>query len=104
MKTRRILLSAIAAPLALSPLVSAAIGYGMYAVAAEVSPACVCVQQNSFPGIVGADGTVTGASATRLVVSTCTCAAGDQGLSSRGSGEGRRLMPAAVLTGERRPH
>ena len=92
-----IVLSAIAAPLALSPLLSAAIGYGMYAVAAAVSPACVCVRQDSFPGTVGADGTLTGPLATRLVVSTCTCAAGGQGLWSRGSGEGRRVMPAAVL-------
>lgn len=92
-----ILLSAIAAPLALSPLISAAIGYGMHAVAARVSPVCVCIQEHTVPGAVGADGTVTGGLATRLVVSTCTCASGGENLPRRRLGEGGRYLPAGVL-------
>lgn len=92
-----IVLSAIAAPLALSPLISAGLGYGMHAAAARLSPACVCVQEHSFPGTVGADGTAAGAPVTRIVFSTCTCAAGAQGLSRPGPVEGGRFMPAGVL-------
>lgn len=87
-----ILLSAIAAPLALSPLVSAIIGYGMHAVAARVSLACVCVEKNSFPGAIGSDGTATGALETGFAVSTCECAAGAGSLR-----DGVRFLPAGVL-------
>jgi PiT family inorganic phosphate transporter len=92
-----ILLSAIAAPLALSPLISAAIGYGMHAVAVRMSPACVCVQENSIPGAVGADGSVTGALSTGLVVTTCTCASSGKGLLGRGDDDEWRVLPAGVL-------
>jgi phosphate/sulfate permease len=101
-----ILLSGIAAPLALSPLVSAAIGFGTHAVARRISPACVCVREDISPGEVGADGTITGAFATRLVISTCTCASsgervgddafGDR-LSRRSLGAGGRILPAGML-------
>lgn len=92
-----ILLSAIAAPLALSPLISAAIGYGMQVVAARVSPACVCVQQHPMPRAVWADGTATEAPVTRIVFSTCSCAAGPDGLSRRSLIEGGRFLPAGAL-------
>jgi len=92
-----ILLSAIAAPLALSPLVSAAVGYGMHAVAARVSPACVCVTEDTSLGAVGPDGTATGTLFTGRTVSTCTCAAGDENLLDRSAGDGWRMMPAGVL-------
>jgi PiT family inorganic phosphate transporter len=92
-----VLLAAIAAPLALSPLISAAVGYGTYAVAARVSPVCVCIREDTFPNALGADGTSTGAFATRMVVSTCTCAAGGGSLSGRSLSDGIGLAPASML-------
>lgn len=84
-----VLLSGIAAPLALSPLLSAAIGYGMHAVASRISPACVCVRDEITAGVVvDAGGTVTGLLAPRIVASASGCAPAD---------EGRRVMPAGVL-------
>lgn len=82
------LLSGIAAPLALSPLVSASIGYGMQSVASRLSPACVCVRDNIAAGAVNTDGTVTGVVAPQIVASTAGCAPAD--------GD-RRFMPAGVL-------
>jgi len=82
------LLSSIAAPLALSPLVSAAIGYGMYAVARRVSPACVCVRHDFAAGVVDANGTLAGIPAPQIVASASGCASVD---------DGRRFMPAGAL-------
>jgi PiT family inorganic phosphate transporter len=79
------LLSAVAAPLALSPLVSAAIGYGVQAVARRVSPACVCVQDAILTGGVGVDGTMTGALVPQIVVSASGCAP---------AASGWRMLPA----------
>lgn len=87
-----VLLFAIAVPLAASPLISAAAGYGMHAVAACVSPACVCVQAQSVPDNVWPDGVVTGPLASRLVVSTCTCDAAAAGATDRWT-----FLPAGVL-------
>lgn len=87
-----ILLSAVAAPLAMSPLISAAVGYGMHAVAERVSPACLCVQEHSFPDSVGGDGTATGAAVKRIVFSTCSCVAG-----AGGTIAGARFLPAGAL-------
>lgn len=82
------LLSAVAAPLALSPLVSAAIGYGMHAVARRISPACVCVQDDISPGAVDIGGAVNGVATPQIVASASGCAPAD----------GRwRVMPAAVM-------
>lgn len=82
------LLSAIAAPLALSPLVSAAIGYGMHAVASRISPSCVCVQDVPANTVVGAGGTIAGVIAPQIVTSTSGCAAADGGW---------RFMPGGAL-------
>jgi PiT family inorganic phosphate transporter len=90
-----ILLSSIAAPLALSPLVSAAIGYGAHAFAARLSPACVCVQVED-PDEVNADGTATAARAARFVVYTCACGAAERSPSTAVAGL-RRFTPAAGL-------
>ena len=87
-----VLLAGIAAPLALSPLVSGAMGYGTHALAVRVSPACVCIQEDISADGVSADGTATVAFAPRVVVSTCTCAAGTGSLF-----RGVRVMPAGVL-------
>jgi PiT family inorganic phosphate transporter len=76
---------------------SAAAGYGVHAIAVRVSPACVCVQEDISPSAVGADGTVTGAFATRVIVSTCRCAPREASLSRRSLGEGIRFLPAGVL-------
>ncbi|MBA3884158.1 MAG: inorganic phosphate transporter [Acidobacteria bacterium] len=86
--------SAIAAPLALSPLVSAAIGYGTQAVARALSPACVCLESGDAFANAGVqpDGSVTaltfGAVVPRLVARRSGCAA---------HGARRRFMPAAGL-------
>lgn len=92
-----VLLAVIAAPLALSPLISAAVGYGTYAIAARVSPICVCIQEDTFPNGIGADGTAGGAYATRVAISTCTCAPDGGRLSRRSRGEVIRLVPAGML-------
>jgi PiT family inorganic phosphate transporter len=81
------LLSAIAAPLALSPLVSAAIGYGLQATARRASPACICVRQEISPVGVQPGGAMTGALAPRIVARIDGCPAD----------HGPRLIPAAFL-------
>lgn len=83
-----VLLSSIAAPLALSPLVSALIGYGMHAVAERLSPACVCVEDDIHAYAANADGTITGVLLPHIVTSStgCSTAATD-----------RRFMPAGAL-------
>lgn len=82
------LLSAIAAPLVLSPLASAAIGYGMHAIASRLSPSCVCVQDHIAAGAVDASGTIEGVLAPQIVASTSGCAAADGGW---------RVMPGGAL-------
>ncbi|MCA1563512.1 MAG: inorganic phosphate transporter [Acidobacteria bacterium] len=82
------LLSGIAAPLALSPVVSAVIGYGMHAVAGRISPTCVCVQADISAGPVHPGGTIAGVLAPRIVASASGCAPADGGW---------RFMPAGVL-------
>lgn len=83
-----VLLSSIAAPLALSPLVSAAIGYGMHSVASRLSPACVCVQEDISVEALDVGGTATLVLAPRIVLSASECAPVDAG---------RRFMPAGAL-------
>jgi inorganic phosphate transporter, PiT family len=89
-----VVLSAIAAPLALSPVVSAAIGYGTQAASRALSPTCLCVAVGDHLSSAGVqpNGAVAavafGAVVPRLVVRRSGCAA---------HGEGRRLIPAAGL-------
>jgi PiT family inorganic phosphate transporter len=82
------LLSTIAAPLALSPLASAAIGYSMHAIARRLSPSCVCVQNHIAAGAVDASGTIAGVLAPQIVANTAGCAAAD---------DGWRFMPGGAL-------
>jgi PiT family inorganic phosphate transporter len=82
------LLSGIAAPLALSPVVSAAIGYGMHVVARRISPACVCIQHDMSAAAVDVDGAVTGVLAPTIVASTSGCTPDDAGW---------RFVPAGAL-------
>jgi PiT family inorganic phosphate transporter len=86
------LVSVIAAPLALSPLVSAGIGYAVQSVARRLSPACVCVQDDVAISSIDADGSIAGRVAPQIVVCTCANA-------SAGAGDGmmRRWMPAGTL-------
>jgi PiT family inorganic phosphate transporter len=82
------LLSAVAAPLALSPLVSAAIGYGLHAVARRISPACVCVQDDISLGVMDRGGAVNGVVTPRIVASASGCAPADSEW---------RILPADVM-------
>lgn len=82
------LLSGIAAPLALSPLVSAVIGYGMHAVASRLSPACVCVQEDISAEALDLSGAATVVLVPRIVISASGCAPVDAG---------RGFMPAGAL-------
>jgi PiT family inorganic phosphate transporter len=83
-----VLLSSIAAPLALSPLVSALMGYGMHAVAERFSPACLCVEDDLRGYGANADGTLTGVLLPQIVTSTSGCST---------AVAGRRFMPAGAL-------
>jgi PiT family inorganic phosphate transporter len=69
------LLATIAAPLALSPLAAGLIGYGMHAVTAGVSPACVCVESEMAIADVDGDGALAAFASPRLVASTTGCEA-----------------------------
>jgi inorganic phosphate transporter, PiT family len=86
--------SAIAAPLALSPLLSAAIGYGTQAAARALAPACVCVEAGDAFSTAGLqpDGAVTavtfGAAVPRLTARRSGCAV---------HGTTWRFVPAAGL-------
>lgn len=83
-----VLLSSIAAPLALSPLISGLVGYGMHGVAARLSPACVCVEDDIHAYDANADGTITGMRLPRIVTSAKGCSATERD---------RRLVPAGAL-------
>jgi PiT family inorganic phosphate transporter len=81
-------LSGIAAPLALSPVVSAAIAYAMHGVAVRMAPACVCVRDEITLAPVDGAGTIARVLTPKIVASTSGCAAADNGW---------RLMPADAL-------
>ncbi len=68
-----LLLTAIALPLALSPLVSASIGYGLYGVTARFSPACVCIEDGLTPADVDGAGLATAVARPSVVVSAAGC-------------------------------
>lgn len=82
------LLSIIALPLALSPLVSAVIGYGMHVVAARISPTCICVENDISPSALDGDGAATAVLAPQIVTCSVDCAAAHGGW---------RVMPADAL-------
>jgi len=69
-----LLLTTIALPLAVSPLVSAGIGYGLYGVAAHLSPACVCVEDGLTLADVDGSGLAAAAACPSFVVSAKGCA------------------------------
>ncbi len=68
-----LLLTAIALPLAVSPLVSASIGYGLYGVTARSSPACVCVEDGLTLADVDGSGLATVAARPGVVLSSEGC-------------------------------
>jgi len=71
-----LLAATIAAPLALSPIVSAAIAFGVHGLAARAAPACVCVEQEMALAL-NADGTATALAAPTVAVGqACAPAAG----------------------------
>ena len=83
-----VLLSGMAAPLALSPLVSALMGYGMHAVAERFSPACVCIDDDIHTYAANADGTIAGVLLPEIVTSSTGCST---------DATGRGFMPAGAL-------
>jgi len=83
------LVSGVAAPLALSPLISAAISYPMQAVSGSLSPARVCVENDDVSwGAVDPGGIITAVPTRHIVVSTSGCDA---------VAAGSRFMPTGVL-------
>lgn len=68
-----LLLSGIAAPLALSPFVSGVIGYGMHGPATRLAEACVCAEEQVTPAVVVSDGTLIGRPVGALVISATGC-------------------------------
>ncbi len=92
------LLAGIAGPLALSPLVSAVIGYGMHDVTSRISPACVCFENGISPSALDAGGTATGVLTPRVVACTCRVSGETSTtLDERSRSEGWRFMPAGAL-------
>jgi PiT family inorganic phosphate transporter len=68
-----LLLWSIAAPLALSPLVSGILGYGLQGVASRFANACVCAEQRVAASVLNADGTLGVRSVLTLVASAARC-------------------------------
>ncbi|MCA1563388.1 MAG: inorganic phosphate transporter, partial [Acidobacteria bacterium] len=73
------LISLIAAPLALSPLASAGIGYLMHPVARRLAPTCLCIREEAAIDAIASDSSVTARMAPQLVVSTAGCAPSEGG-------------------------
>jgi PiT family inorganic phosphate transporter len=68
-----VLLLGVAAPLVLSPLASAAIAYGAYAVTARFSSACLCFDAATMPMTVARSGTLEATSVPSLVAAAAGC-------------------------------
>jgi PiT family inorganic phosphate transporter len=68
-----LLLSSIAAPLALSPLVSGALGYGLHGAAGRLERACACAESSSGVSTLNADGTLTAHAVPAIVTSAAGC-------------------------------
>ena len=71
------LVTTIAAPLALSPLAAGLIGYAMHAVTQRASPACVCLENGPMIAEVNGDGAVSAFASPRLLTSTTGCDAAE---------------------------
>jgi PiT family inorganic phosphate transporter len=82
------LIAAIAAPLALSPLISAGIGYVAHPIASRLAPACVCIRQDVAIDGAASDGSVIGRAVSQVVVSACGCAAAE---------DTRQFVPAGTV-------
>lgn len=67
------LLSGIAAPLALSPLASGVLGYGLNGVASRIAHACVCAEDHVTLSVVHPNGTLAAQSAPNIVASATGC-------------------------------
>ena len=83
-----VLASTIAMPLALSPFVSAIIGYGMHAVAERLAPSCVCVEDDIHAYAANADGTIAVVLLPQIVTSSTGCST---------AAPRRRFMPGGAL-------
>lgn len=68
-----LLLSGIAAPLALSPLVSGALGYSLHGAASRLANACVCAGEQIASAVANPDGTLTGRRSAALAASAAGC-------------------------------
>ncbi len=68
-----LLLSGIAVPLALSPLVSGVLGYSLHGVARQIESACVCAEDRVMLPIVNVGGTLTLRSGPVVVASAVGC-------------------------------
>lgn len=68
-----LLLSGIALPLALSPLVSGILGYSLHGVARRIERACMCAEDQVTLPIVISDGTLTVRSVPMIVTSATGC-------------------------------
>ena len=68
-----LLMSAIAAPLALSPILSGVMGFGLHSAAARLERACACADGATIVPSVNADGTITARTIPALVMSTTGC-------------------------------
>ena len=68
-----LLLSGIAAPLALSPLVSGVLGYSLHGVASRIECACVCAEHQVTLPVVNSDGTLAVRSVPMIVTSAVGC-------------------------------
>jgi PiT family inorganic phosphate transporter len=68
-----LLLSGIAVPLALSPLVSGILGYSMHGVARRIESACVCAEDQVTVPAVNSDGTLAVRSVSTIVTSAVAC-------------------------------
>jgi PiT family inorganic phosphate transporter len=68
-----LLLSGIAVPLALSPLVSGVLGYSLHGVASRIESACVCAEDHVTLPVVNSDGTLIARSVPAFVTSAAGC-------------------------------
>ena len=70
-----LLLTGIAVPLAFSPLVSAALGYGLHGVATRLARACICAESNGAVAVpmMSAGGTLIAQSTTGIGISAVEC-------------------------------
>ena len=78
----------IAAPLALSPLVSGTVAYALHAVTVRLSPACICLEEKASAAAVDGSGVAAAVAVPQIVVAPGGCAAAPAR---------RRFMPADAM-------